>query len=372
MSKYRKLYYSFLALIILLLIQPKGGTWFYANYLRWLYLMLLGFAIANLLTPLCIYLGHKLNILDKPDARKVHDTPVPRIGGIVIYTAFLITVVRNLQFTNEIIGITLGATIIFLLGLRDDIKPVSATARIVFQLLAAITAIYFGVRTDIFPTAMPFHDVFDIILTLLWFIGILNAVNFLDGIDGLVTSFGIVCSSLFFLIALPTEQKYLAWMCITLASVCMGFLPYNWNKAKIFLGDSGSTLIGFLLAGFAVFGTWADNNAAVAFSTPLLILSIPIFDMIYTTISRFRNGSVKNVKEWLEYVGKDHFHHRLLTLGLNVKQSVSFIVLLNLILGLGALLIRSVGSNGSYVLLIQAFGIFSIIVILMLSGRTIE
>lgn len=353
------------------LLQPSGGAWGYKYNLRWFYVFILGTAISYLLTPLIIYLGHKFSLLDYPNERKVHKSPVPRIGGIVIYTAFIITIARNLQFSKEIFGLMAGGTIIFVLGLFDDVRPVPAKVRIFFQLLASLIAIAYGVHTTIIPDRYSFHYLADVIISLFWFTGILNAVNFLDGIDGLVTSFGAVCSLLFFIIALQTNQLYLAWMCIALTGACFGFLHYNWNKAKIFLGDSGATLIGFLLAGFAVLGTWTQNNRIVGFSTPLLILSIPIFDMIYTTISRIKNGNVKTFGQWLEYAGKDHFHHRLLKLGLSVRQSVRFIILLNLCLGLGALIIRQTGSQGSFILLLQATIIFVIVVLLMLSGRTI-
>ncbi|OGS20765.1 MAG: hypothetical protein A3J83_01640 [Elusimicrobia bacterium RIFOXYA2_FULL_40_6] len=367
----KKSYFILLGILILFLIQPHGGTWGYEYNLRWFYVFILGGALAYVLTPLLIHFGYKFNLLDHPNERKVHKIPVPRIGGIAIYTAFMIAIIRNLQFSKKFTGLIIGATIIFVLGLFDDIKPVSAKARIFFQLLASTVVIMHGVHTTIVPDTYSFHYLADVIITLFWFVGILNAVNFLDGIDGLVTSFGAVCSLLFFVIALQTGQRYLAWMCIALAGVCLGFLHYNWHKAKIFLGDSGATLIGFLLAGFAVFGSWTRDNRVVGFATPLLILSIPIFDMIYTTISRIRNGSVKSFKQWLEYVGKDHFHHRLLKLGLSVRQSVRFIILLNLCLGLSALIIRQTDTQGSFILLLQATVIFIIVVLLMLAGRTV-
>jgi UDP-GlcNAc:undecaprenyl-phosphate GlcNAc-1-phosphate transferase len=225
------------------------------------------------------------------------------------------------------------------------------------------------VRISFIPHYLP-KTVLEIIITIVWFVGIINAINFLDGIDGLVASIAIQCSFLFLLIAWPTEQRYVAFVNAAMIGACLGFLPYNWGgKAKIFLGDSGATFIGFMLAGISIMGSWAENNSTVAFSTPLLILAVPIFDMIYTTISRVRNGHVKTVKQWIEYVGKDHFHHRLIKIGLSVKGSVWFIILVNMALGLGALIIRDTGTKGSYILLLQAFSILIIIVVLMLVGR---
>ncbi|MFN3967178.1 MAG: glycosyltransferase family 4 protein, partial [Endomicrobiia bacterium] len=362
-------YYILLTIILIALIQPKGGTWAYLLSIRWLYVFLLGFILSNLITPICINVSYKLGFLDYPDERKMHTVPIPRIGGVAVFIAFIITLLRNLQFSKQLTGLLIASTIIFILGFIDDIKPLSATIRIIFQIVSAIIVISTGVRITFIPVGWPLENFLEIIITVVWFIGIANAVNFLDGIDGLVTSFGILCSLFFFFIALPTEQKFLAWICIALIGACAGFLPYNWHKAKIFLGDSGATFIGFVLAGIAVIGTWAENNPIVALSTPILVLGVPIFDMIYTTISRIRNKKVKTIKQWLEYVGKDHFHHRLMKLGLNVPKSVGFIILVNLCLGLSALIIRGTGTLGSILLLFQACGIFTIVVILMLLGR---
>jgi UDP-GlcNAc:undecaprenyl-phosphate GlcNAc-1-phosphate transferase len=179
----------------------------------------------------------------------------------------------------------------------------------------------------------------------------------------------MLCSMLFFLIAWPSRQSYLAYVTIAIVGACLGFLPYNWKPARIFLGDAGATFLGFMIAGIAVMGSWAHNNPMVAISTPLLILGIPIFDMIYTTVSRVKNGSVRTFRQWLEYAGRDHFHHRLMHLGLSDRQMVVFVWVLNLCLGIGALVIRDTGTKGSVLLLIQSVIIFLIIVVLMLLGR---
>jgi len=363
------LYYVLLAVVLIALLQPKGGTWAYLLNVRWLYIFLISFGITNLLTPLSIKLGHKFKLLDYPEERKVHKHPVPRIGGLAIYIALVITISRNLQFSKELTGLMIGCTLIFLVSFIDDIRKLSTTVRMIVQIIAALIAVKMGVVITFIPHGWPLETLIEAVITIVWFIGITNAVNFLDGIDGLVTSFGIFCSLIFFLIAWPTEQKFLAYMNISLIGSCAGFLPYNWSKAKIFLGDSGSTLIGFLLAGMAVMGGWAENNSLVALSTPLLILAVPIFDMTYITISRIKNGHVKTLKQWLDYVGKDHLHHRLIKIGLSVPWTVGFIILVNLCFGLASLTIRESGSKGSIILLIQSLSILSIVVVLMIVGR---
>jgi len=368
-SKTKKAYYILLLILLIALLQPKGGTWAYLLKIRWLYVFILSFVISNLTTPVFIKISHKFGFLDYPNERKIHKVPIPRIGGIAVFIAFLLTLLRNLQFSKQLIGLLIGSSLIFIIGFIDDIKGLSATFRIIVQIISALIVILTGTKITFIPVGWPLENFLEAIITVFWFVGIANAVNFLDGIDGLVTSFGILCSLLFFFIALPTEQEYLAWICVALAGASFGFLPYNWHQAKIFLGDSGATFIGFILAGIAVIGTWAENNAVVALSTPLLVLGVPIFDMIYTTVSRVKNKRVKTIKEWLEYTGCDHFHHRLMKLGLDVPKSVGFIILVSLCLGLSALIIRSAGAIGSVLLLFQAWGIFTIIVVLMLLGR---
>jgi UDP-GlcNAc:undecaprenyl-phosphate GlcNAc-1-phosphate transferase len=207
---------------------------------------------------------------------------------------------------------------------------------------------------------------------VIWLVGIVNAFNFMDGIDGLASTMGAVCALLFLGIGWKSNQYPLSFISAALAGACFGFLRMNWRPAKVFLGDSGSTFIGFILGCLALYGSWATDNPAVSLSTPVLILGIPIFDIIYTTVSRVRNGSVRSVKEWLEYAGKDHFHHRLMKLGMSVEQTVGFIVVLNICLGLGAWNIRHTASTaGTWLLLAQSVLIFLIVVALMILGREV-
>jgi UDP-GlcNAc:undecaprenyl-phosphate GlcNAc-1-phosphate transferase len=165
----------------------------------------------------------------------------------------------------------------------------------------------------------------------------------------------------------------LAFMSAALMGACAGFLRSNWHPAKVFLGDAGSTFIGFMLAALAVFGGWASeatHHPVVTVGTPILILGVPIFDMIYITLARIRRGDVKSIKQWFDYVGRDHFHHRLLYLGLGVKQAVYFICTVSMILGLSAWSIHYTRSRFvTLCLLSQSILIFLIIVFLMLRGR---
>ncbi len=368
-QSWHKAYYILLVILLVALMQPSGGTWAFIHDIRWLYVFLVSFIITQLLTPIVIKLAFYFKILDYPDARKIHGHPIPRLGGLAIVASILIATARNLQFSPQLLGLTVGCALIYLIGLIDDVHPLPATPRFIAQIVICLMIIKSDVVLTVFPQTWLFAKYVNVALTLLWFVGIANAINFLDGVDGLATGMIALCALLFFSIAWPTRQSYLSYITIATAGACIGFLPYNWRPAKVFLGDAGATFLGFLIAGLAVMGSWAHKDPAVALSTPLLILGIPIFDMIYITVSRIKNDLVHNVKEWLEYTGRDHFHHRLMHLGLSQVQTVLFIWMLNLCLGLGALVIRDTGIRGSMLLLIQSVIIFVIVIVLMILGK---
>jgi len=364
---------SFAVLAVLLALLPPGGfsAWTWTEGLRWSYLFLISMSAVFLLAPASAWLAVRIGAMDVPDARKVHFSPVPRLGGAAVYLAFMAAVIRNQQFSREIYGIMLGGTIIFVLGFFDDWKGLSARTRLFWQVAAAFVVTFFGLHLSL-PVNIPFSMTIATVLSVIWLVGIINAFNFMDGIDGLASTMGAVCALLFLGIGWKSNQYPLSFISAALAGACFGFLRMNWRPARIFLGDSGSTFIGFILGCLALYGSWATDNPAVSLSTPLLILGIPIFDIIYTTISRVRNGSVRSVKEWLEYAGKDHFHHRLMKLGMNVQQTVGFIVVLNICLGLGAWNIRHTASTtGTWLLLAQSVLIFLIVVALMILGREV-
>jgi len=227
--------------------------------------------------------------------------------------------------------------------------------------------IAFGVRLSFLPGTW-WGNGGEVLLTIIWVVGITNAVNFFDGMDGLATGLTAICSLSFFVVALITHQSYLGYLTVALAGSCLGFLKFNFKPASIFLGDAGSTFLGFTLAGIAVMGGWAEKNPKVALSLPVIILSVFIFDMIYITVARVWNGRVKNFKEWIEHTGKDHLHHRLVTLGFNETQTVLLIFLITACLGIGGINLRANGDLRIYLGFLQASFIFIVIVILMLAG----
>jgi len=336
--------------------------------LRGLYLLLFAFLLSFLFTPVIRYVATKLKILDIPEERKIHKKPIPLLGGLAIYISYVVTIFFNFSFSIELKGVVIGGTIILLVGLIDDIWKVSATWKLVSQILASSVLIAFGVKLSFLPNNW-WGNGGEIILTIIWVVGITNAVNFFDGMDGLAAGLTAICSLCFFIVAAITHQSYIGFLTIALAGSSLGFLKFNFKPATIFLGDSGSTFLGFTLAGIAVMGGWAEKNPKVALSLPILILSVFIFDMIYITIARSLDGKVRNLKEWIEYTGKDHLHHRLVNLGFMETETVLFIYLIAACLGISGINLKTTGDLKIYFELLQGFYIFIIVVILMLAGR---
>jgi UDP-GlcNAc:undecaprenyl-phosphate GlcNAc-1-phosphate transferase len=332
--------------------------------LRYIFIFSLG--LAYFITPLIIRLARKTNVLDHPDPRKVHARPMPLLGGVVIYIAFLLPLLPLISTSHYLQGVIIAASLIFITGLIDDIRKLSAFTRLIVQIAAALILIKYGIQVSFLPQG-PVGDAIECFLTIVWVVGITNAMNCLDGIDGLLSSIGIVTGACFFALAYQTNQLWLGCVAIALVGSLLGFLRYNFSPAKIFLGDAGSTLIGFLLSSIALLGNWAQDSK-VSLLVPVLILGVPIFDMCFTTVMRIREGLVKNVAQWLHYAGKDHFHHRLLDLGLGPRGATILISSVSFCLGISALALRKTDLQIAFLLLAQAAIVFIIIAILMVAG----
>lgn len=325
------------------------------------------FVIVFLVTPLLKILALKFSILDIPNARKIHTEPTPLLGGLAVYAGVIFGLMfdfANLQFIS---GILIGATIVLVIGLIDDIIKLSAKVRIIFQVLAVLIMIRFGIRISFLPNNF-WGNIGEIILTLIWTIGITNALNYLDGIDGLSAGIAGISALIFAIIAFQTHQSAITLTSIILAASCLGFLPHNFKRGKIFLGDAGSTFIGFMLAGISLIGNWAEDNV-VKLVVPILILGVPIFDMVLTTIMRIKEKKISTVIEWLQYEGKDHFHHRLIDLGLRPLGAVLFIYFINISFGISAITVSNDRAILGLLSILQAAIIFAGIAVLMITSR---
>ena len=360
-----------LALLIALLSPPIRQA-FGAARLEWLYLMALAFALSVVGVPIVRAFARWWGVLDVPAARKVHKVPTPLLGGAAVYAAFAATVLFNFSFSLQLKGVAVGATMMVVVGVLDDVHDLSARLKLLGQVLATVVTMAYGVTLNVVPHGVPGAAAINVVLTLLWFLTVTNALQFLDGMDGLAAGLGAVAALFFSLAALQTGQRYLMFLAAPLVGACLGFLPYNFRpgrSASIFLGDAGASFIGFTLAGLAVMGEWAEDDPVVALLTPMLILAVPLFDITYVGIVRVVTGKVHSVAEWLAYTGKDHMHHRFEALGLKHPESVLVIVALAATLGLSALLLKFATPPEAMLILVQAGCLLAIIAVLEGVGR---
>ena len=357
-------------LMALLLLPAVRDTWFSHYGRRWLYILSFSFCVSYLLLPFARVVALRLKILDHPSDRKIHTNPTPLLGGIPIFIAFTGGILANSVLDREVGAILLGASLMILTGLLDDAFTLSARLKLFCQLLATVIIILAGVQLTLFPPVW-WGWVGNLLLTILWVMGITNALNFLDGMDGLAAGLGVITAGFMGIIAFQTNQPFMGWLSVAVVGSCLGFLPYNFRRkapANIFLGDAGSTFLGFTLASLAVKGNWAENSI-IDIAAPILIFGVLIYDMIYLTVTRLVSGKVNNFRGWLEYVGQDHLHHRIAVLLHSPRQSVFFIYLLSICLGLAAMALRNASTIDALILILQAAIIVGIVTILERKGN---
>ena len=286
------------------------------------------------ITPLIRILAIKIGAVDKPNHRKIHNKIIPRLGGLSIYLSFVISIFINYNYSNKHIkGLLISSLIIVLCGIWDDIKELNYKVKLIFQLLASLVLISHDIiinRISILSIdGASFIDlgILSIPITIIWVIGVTNAVNLIDGLDGLACGLSAISSIFLFIIFIVIGNTTMALMVLILAGACLGFLPYNFNPAKIFMGDTGSMFLGFILAGMSIQGTVKYATTIIMF-VPLAIIGLPLYDTLVTIIRRFTQG------ESIMSPDKQHFHHRMLLMGLNQKQVALLSYLVNILLGL--------------------------------------
>ncbi len=317
---------------------------------------LIAMVVALAVTPGVIFLAAKTGAMDAPDARKVHKKPIPRIGGLGIYAAFMISMLTIMAFTDlsaevfhELIGLMVSGTMIVVLGLIDDYTNLPAKVKLLGQILAACVLVAFDVRID-FVTD-PFGDffyleIFAIPATIFWIVGLTNTVNLIDGLDGLAAGVSTIAAVTIFLVALQQDFVLVAVLTAALAGAAIGFLYYNFNPARIFMGDTGSMFLGFMLAGISIIGA-VKSAATIALIVPILALGLPILDTTFAIVRRYRGG-VPIFKP-----DKGHLHHRLLDLGFTQRQAVLLMYVISALLGLSAVALTEV-SSGIAILIVCA------------------
>lgn len=366
-----RIQYLFALLTVLLLFFFPVRNWFTQVGARWLYILLFSFLLSFLLVRPARALAHRHGILDLPDGRKLHGEPTPLLGGVAVYFALMVSLLANAILSPPVVGLLTAGTGVFIVSLIDDVRPLPAALKLAVLVLATIGVIASGISLTLFPTWTLWGQALNALLTILWVVGITSALNFFDGMDGLAAGLAAIAAFFLGIIAFQTRQVFLGWIAAALLGSSLGFLPYNFRPGKqatIFLGDAGSNFLGFVLASLAVLGEWAQNNA-VDLAAPLLIFGVFVYDMIYITADRIVAGRVTNLREWIEYVGRDHLHHRLEVILGKREHAVFFIYGLSASLGLGATVMLMSSPRAALLLLLQATIILVMVTILERRGR---
>ena len=314
-------------------------------------------ALAFGATPLVKRLAIHVGAMDVPkDSRRMHDHPIPRMGGLAIALAFLLSVMLFAEMDRQMWAILAGAAIIVILGILDDILTLRALFKFLVQILAASIVVANGCVIRYLTNPNPFSDTpyldlgsfWSIPVTIIWIVAITNAVNFIDGLDGLAVGVSAISSASLLVIALLVSEGDVAVIMAALLGACLGFLPYNFNPAKIFMGDTGSTFLGFVLATMSIKGMF-KLYAVISFAVPFLILGIPIFDICFAIIRRLAKGQNPMKAD------RGHIHHRLIDMGFSQKQAVTITYMLTALLGLSAVLLTSSGEGKALMLIGSVF-----------------
>jgi UDP-GlcNAc:undecaprenyl-phosphate GlcNAc-1-phosphate transferase len=316
-------------------------------YKTYLLAFLTSITLAFVLTPLVRLLSLKMNWMDKPNWRKMNKAPMPLLGGIAIFLGFIASIVifiNHEPFTAEsrrLGGILLGSFIIVLTGVLDDIKGLTAVKKLLFQIAAAVTVYCFGftILKISSPLGGSFYvpDIVSMGLTVFWIVGFTNAVNLLDGLDGLSSGVVAIISGSLFFAALKANNPVMALLSVSICASSLGFLPYNFYPAKIFMGDSGSLLLGFILSIISIEGAYKSATLTTVL-VPVTAMAIPFLDTGLAIIRRVLSG--KGIMK----ADKEHIHHRLLFREGSQKKAV--LTLYSLTLSFGLIAIALSGMNG--------------------------
>lgn len=301
---------------------------------------LLALAITLVSIPWVRRVAIALGLVDEPSQRKAHRTPTPLLGGAAIFLGAIVAVLIIYRGDPQptVIGVLLATTVVALTGLIDDYRPLPAGLKLLGQFIGFLILVYFGIGVQLpVPTAVNYA------ITLLWLLGITNAINFLDNMDGLSAGISAVMASFILLLALINGQFLVGALAAGVLGACLGFLRYNFPPARIFMGDVGALFLGFLLAVMGIQLRFPDNSNFVTWMVPVFIFGLPIFDMVLVVFSRLRRRISPNT------AGKDHISHRIVLLGYSPRETVLILYLISGILGMMALFITQATIVEGYV-----------------------
>jgi len=287
-----------------------------------LWAFIIAFLISLVVMPLVIKFANKNGIVDKPNGRKIHKKPVPLLGGTAIFMGFVIPFIIFSQIDLKIVSIVFASAILAVLGMFDDIYDIEAKKKLVVQILCSILVVGTGVRVNIseyITDNIYLAFLVDGLISVCWIIGIINAINLIDGLDGLAGGVSFIASIAFIVILGREGLDYVGYIiALSLAGAILGFLFYNFYPAKVFMGDMGSTFIGFLLAVLGIIALDIPENPA-SIVAPIIILAVPIFDTGLAILRRIAQ------RQPLFSADKNHLHHRFIAKGLSQRQAVFII-----------------------------------------------
>lgn len=319
------------------------------------------FLIAFAATPMVMSLAHKIKAIDVPkDERRVHKKPIPLIGGLAIFYGFIVSALCFATLDRETLGILIGSAIVVGVGVVDDITDMKAIVKLLCQVVAAAVVVYSGVRIEHFanplssiiggPPYIVLNYWVSVAITMFWIVGVCNAVNLIDGLDGLAVGVSSIASVCMLTLTLLSQNLNVAIITAAVAGACFGFLPYNFNPAKIFMGDTGALFLGFILACISIQG-FLKLSAIISFAIPILVLGLPIFDTLFAIVRRVFTGHSPMSPD------RGHLHHRLMDMGFSQRQTVSILYTLTTVLCLTAVVVSLKGYER---------GIFLIIAVLVI------
>ncbi|MBU5255651.1 glycosyltransferase family 4 protein [Tissierella praeacuta] len=308
----------------------------------------LAVVISYLFTPLVRKLAFKIGAVDIPkDDRRVHKEPMPLMGGLAIFLAVVVVTLIFLPLEKEILAILIGGMVIVIGGIIDDLKELRPKTKFIFQIIAGLILIYGDVKVDFITnpftndSSLIYLNWLSIPITLFWVVGITNTLNFIDGLDGLSAGVAMISSITLMIVAgKGYTNNYISVIILSsaIAGGCLGFLPFNFNPAKIFMGDTGALFLGFMLAAITIEGVM-KSVATIAIVAPILILSVPIFDTTFAIFRRLLNG------QSISAADKGHLHHRLLNRGYSQRKSVLILYGISASFGLFAILVSKANSR---------------------------
>ena len=315
--------------------------------LRYVLVLFVSIAFAYVITPLMIQIAKKFNIYDVPRERRVHKTPIPLLGGVSIAVSFLAASLIFGLFDKSTIGLIAGGLLILVIGVIDDIVELKPSYKLLGQILAGVVLVLSGIKIE-FVTNFLTRKLFPLgiwsnVVTILWVVAFTNVVNFIDGLDGLASGVVAIASITIAFVAYSKGHTTISLLLFALAGSCIGFLKYNFNPAKIFMGDAGAMFLGYMLAAISALGAY-KGPITLAVSIPIFVLVIPIIDTAFAIFRRLKK------RKSISLGDKEHLHHRLLAVGLNQKQAVIAIYVGSAMFGIAAIYADAVSGISSVII----------------------